>query len=354
MFASSLLRLTSDSIFPAPVVNYWLEQLNPLWSTEQGRGRILEIHPAASDSMSLLIKLNRQARHWQPGQHVQVRTWVDGIAHSRTYSPIPVPGRRDQMMLTIRKTPGGLMSHWLTAPERQGNWMDLTPLQSGFERPHQQQPLLLLAAGSGITPLFSLIMDRLHQLNPGPITLLYWVQRHEQACFTSHMERLRARHPCFNYQIIATQTGNPQNKHLESVEDLMPHLTDPRNTQILACGPHAFTECAKKLAQQLNLPCFAESFSLPKPAQAGAPVQVFLKRSQRQVVIPSGISILSALEAIGIHPAYGCRQGVCHTCTCTRVSGITTDLLHQRMEHEADGALRLCVSTAESDLVLDL
>ncbi len=354
MLTSSWLRLASNSIFPAPVANYWLEQINPLWSTNQGRGRILEIHPASSDSMSLLIKLNRQARTWQAGQHVLVRARIDGVVHSRTYSPIPVPGRSDQMILTIRKISGGMMSHWLTAPQRQGSCIDIIPLHAGFAYPPQEQPLLLLAAGSGITPLFSLIMDRLHRPEPGPMTLLYWVQHPEQACFRAHLERLTARHHGFKVQILTTQSGNPQHKRMEKADDVLPYLPDPQNTQILACGPHLFAQRAREIAQVLDMTCTTESFSRPEPTPAGAPIQVYLQLSQRQVVIPSGIPLLSALESVGIKPAYGCRQGICHTCTCKRISGITTDLLHQRKEQEAEGAIRLCVSAADSDLVLEL
>jgi ferredoxin len=83
-------------------------------------------------------------------------------------------------------------------------------------------------------------------------------------------------------------------------------------------------------------------------------VAVTLAKSGRTLQLPRGASLLAALEAEGVKPAYGCRMGICNTCACGKRSGQTRHLLTGALEGEPVSALRLCVNSASSDLVLDL
>ena len=67
-----------------------------------------------------------------------------------------------------------------------------------------------------------------------------------------------------------------------------------------------------------------------------------------------GQSLLTALEAEGIKPASGCRMGICNTCSCAKASGSTRHLPTGALEHESSTALKLCISSAVTDLELDL
>jgi ferredoxin len=78
-----------------------------------------------------------------------------------------------------------------------------------------------------------------------------------------------------------------------------------------------------------------------------------LAKSNRSVQIPSGVPLLEALEAQGIKPAYGCRIGICNTCSCEKKSGSTRDSRNGDLFAEP-GAVRLCINSANSDLTLDL
>jgi len=70
--------------------------------------------------------------------------------------------------------------------------------------------------------------------------------------------------------------------------------------------------------------------------------------------VPAHEPLLSALEAVGIQPAHGCRRGICNSCACPKASGSTRNLLSQDEQHEPVSGLRLCISSASSDLTLDL
>jgi ferredoxin len=64
--------------------------------------------------------------------------------------------------------------------------------------------------------------------------------------------------------------------------------------------------------------------------------------------------LLSALEDAGMKPASGCRMGICNTCACGKRTGTTRHLHTGDIQHEPVSALRLCVNSAGSDLILDL
>jgi hypothetical protein len=60
------------------------------------------------------------------------------------------------------------------------------------------------------------------------------------------------------------------------------------------------------------------------------------------------------LEHANVKPTYGCRMGVCHKCVCNKVQGSTQDMLNGQQNHEPSNPLKLCVSSAKTDLVIDL
>ena len=87
------------------------------------------------------------------------------------------------------------------------------------------------------------------------------------------------------------------------------------------------------------------------PSANGMPVT--LRRSQLQLTHTAN-TLLESAEAAGARPAYGCRMGICNTCVCPKSQGSTTNLLDGSTQHDATQALKICVSSARSDLTLDL
>jgi len=102
----------------------------------------------------------------------------------------------------------------------------------------------------------------------------------------------------------------------------------------------------------------AEGFTPAAPITvtdaATATVKVHLTASQRDLEIPTNLSILDALEAQGIRPKVGCRMGVCHTCVCTRAEGTTLDMQTGEQDAQPGMDVRICMSRARTDLTLDL
>lgn len=83
-------------------------------------------------------------------------------------------------------------------------------------------------------------------------------------------------------------------------------------------------------------------------------MNVTLTQSNKVVSIPKGQSILASLEQQNIKPNHGCRMGICNKCACNKVEGSTKNLVNGAQNKEPGNLLKICVNSAQTDLVIDL
>jgi ferredoxin-NADP reductase len=213
--------------------------------------------------------------------------------------------------------------------------------------------LLLLAAGSGITPLRALLLEALGRGWRGPITLGYWAQRAQSVCFAEQWAALDAEHPGLRVHTFLTRDpiAPAARINAEALRQLAPDLAE---RHVLACGPSGFVNLARTLSAQARA-FDAEGFT---PAITTVDdrrtVRVELHRQGITLDLPTDQPLLAALESVGQRPAHGCRQGICNTCACHRLGGASRDLQRDALATEPSTSIRLCVHAAADGLVLDL
>ncbi|WP_374601399.1 ferredoxin reductase [Arenimonas sp.] len=349
---SRRVPLVSPALF-----DFWAGRISPTWSWNRPLGRILAREPAASDAVSLQIRPNRHFRGFAPGQHLNIGVEVDGRRLVRSYSPSALRREDGSFRITVKRIEGGKVSAHLCEHARVG---DVLSLGEAFGElalpPADGAPRLLLAAGSGITPMMAIFAGLAAQAEPPPTTLLYFTRSRDQRCFVDELRAIAARHPSLEVRFVLTRDGAEADDEAEGRLDashLASWLQVP--THVLACGPDGFVANARELIAGQAASFAAESFSPPvADATDTGSVGLTLMRSGRTLQVPRGQSLLEALEAAGLSPESGCRRGLCNTCACAKSSGSTRHLLTGEVEHEPVSALRLCVSSARSDLVLDL
>ena len=381
---ASLRPLLGHSL-PPEMLDFWLTKLHPLWSVQQPLAQIVARQVVGKGSVSLTLKPNRHVVWPAAGQHVSIGAMLNGRRVERSYSPSPVPDQPDLMMITVKQVTGGRLSNWLYLQAQEGDILHMGPPFGEFCWPEPEQPMLLLAAGSGITPMISLLRQHLSPNNtwaatqkpptrlPLPIKqsvqLHYWVSQREEACFIDELLALQQHQPNFSLQLYLTQSSAQhsyeQNGRIQASQ--FAQQQELANTYILACGPAGFVASAQQILQTQVKSFQAEAFSLSSNSPSSVlkssiqtdgldnkTVQISLQRQQRQITVPIGQSILAALEAQGIAHPSGCRMGLCNTCACAKLSGSTQHLISGEQQHDENPALRLCVSMARSDLVLDI
>ena len=348
---ASLFNSMAQSVMNSHDANFWLQKINPLWSMNQPLAKVVKKQIVAKDMVSLILQCNRHVQRGVAGQHHPVTVEIAGRHYERTYSLMQVDA--DHLCLTVKKVDQGLVSSWLVDQSQTGDILRLGQPYGEMQQQVQTPRLLLLAAGSGITPMLSLIeaFCQSRQLKAISVQLMYWVKTHEDAAYAEYLKEVAENFPNFTYQIFYTQEQdqrlNPS--HIDQLKSL-------NETTVYACGPSGFAATAETLFKHVAS-IQTEAFSLSQfdtDATDTGFINVTLTQSNKTLAIPKGQSILSSLEHQGIKPKHGCRMGICNKCACSKVQGSTKNLLNGSANHEPSQLLKICVNSAQSDLVIDL
>ncbi len=351
---TSLLDRAWTALVPDHVFDFWAERVSPTWSRRRPLARVVAREIAADDTVTLVLAPNRHVRRPAPGQHLMVGAEVDGRLVRRSYSPSPLPGGR--FAITVKAVPGGRLSEHLVQRARVGDVLAIGEPFGTLALPGSEAPVLLLAGGSGITPLIALLRAEAARASTRPITLAYWVRTPGEACFVEELRTLADAHLALRVHIATTRAADPRFAQGRLDADTLAMLAAEGSApHVIACGGAGFVAHARALCAPRAASFQAEAFSPPDvlPGETGD-AEVRLARSGTTLRVPRNQPLLVALEAAGLRPAHGCRMGICNTCACGKSAGTTRDVLSGARDPEPATALRLCVNAAAGDLVLDL
>ncbi|WP_213601434.1 ferredoxin reductase [Pseudoxanthomonas japonensis] len=353
-----LKRLIRPLVKP-DVFDFWATRFYRTWTWERPLARLVAREVASADAVTLLFRPNRHWAGHRAGQHVNLGVDIDGVRVTRSYS-LTSPPRADGLLpITVKAIEGGRVSRHLCQGARIGDIVELGQAFGEMTLPAvHQTSFLLLAAGSGITPLMALVRELAGQGMPADLTLMYWVRRREEACFLDELRALAAEHPRFRLRLLLTREAASADDEAEGrIDDalLATHAGDLSAQQVMACGPGGFVEAARGLLAARARSFQAEAFTSPPVTVVDeGEVDIRLQRSGRTLRVPRGESLLVALEQHGLKPPSGCRMGICNTCACGKSAGSTRHLPSGELIHEPTQALKLCIHSAATDLELDL
>jgi stearoyl-CoA 9-desaturase NADPH oxidoreductase len=339
-------------------IDRYLEQINPTFVIGECRAAVVAVEHGTADSVTLTLRPNRAWNGLRAGQFVQVSVEIDGVRHSRCYSPASPESSGRELEITVKRHPEGLVSNFLADHARPGMVLGLSQADGDFHLPDPRpDSILLIAGGSGITPLMAILRTLCAEEHAGPIALLQYAPDPERTIYREELDRLAAANP--NFTLTRSYTRAP------GVGELDGHFSpthlpqaDPCFTtaETFACGPPALLDAvrgtwANGLEQRLHV----ESFVPPSLFPVGEPGTGSIRFADSNLEVEnSGASILEQAEQAGIPAQSGCRMGICHTCTCRKLSGTVKNLLTEEVSAAPDEEIQLCVSAPLSDLVLDL
>lgn len=346
-FAARALRgWVSPSLF-----DFWAGRLNRLWTLQQPLARLVARRAAGRDAVTLTLRPNRHWRGMRAGQHVNLGVEIDGRRLLRSYSPTELSDGR--LEITVKAIAGGVVSSHLMQQARIGDVLALEPAFGDMCLPSAPQALLLLAAGSGITPMRALLRELVARNMPCEVDLLYWARSREELCFVDELQALAAAHPCLRLRFLLTREDQIPAARIDTV--VLDDIVGLAQRHVMACGPGGFVAAARARLEGRVARFQAEAFSMTVAADGEeGDVRVELARSGRTLRLARNKSLLEGLEAHGLRPQHGCRMGICNSCACSRQSGITRHLLSGERSSEPLSQVRLCVSAPSTDLILDL
>jgi stearoyl-CoA 9-desaturase NADPH oxidoreductase len=354
----------------------YLTLVNPLWSARELRGRIVSVTPEAEDAATLVVE---PGWGWTfehtAGQYIGIGVQIDGRFVWRSYS-LTTPPSRDgrRLVVTVRAMPDGFASHHLVHGVEPGTVVRLAPPQGEFVLPEPlPEKVLLLSAGSGITPIMAMLrtLDRRHGSgSPADLVVVHSAPDAERALFAEELDLLARRHPA--WRIVQRHTSTAGRLGLtgsgadgEMLDDVVP---DWRERATWACGPAAMLDDAEKLwadaglADALHLERFAASFSVGAHEGSTPGGAITFARSGRTVETDGATTVLQAGEQAGIPMPFGCRMGICHTCVAPLRTGAVRDLRDGTEHRVNNGAttdsshitVQTCVTAAAGDCTVDL
>ena len=163
----------------------YLELFNPLWSTRELRGRVERVEQEMGTAATILIKPGYRWSGHKPGQYVRIGIDIDGVRHWRAYSLTSDPYREDGLIsITPKKVDSGKVSPYLISKAKPGTIVSLSNIEGEFVLPDPPPPqLLFISAGSGVTPIMSMLrhLDHYNELNDA--VLLHSARRADDVIF---------------------------------------------------------------------------------------------------------------------------------------------------------------------------
>ena len=339
-----------DSVIDENSINFWLQKLNPLWSVNQSLGKVVHKEKIAKDTISLTIQFNRKFKVGQAGQHHPVFVVVNGIRYERTYSFTQI--NEQQVLLTVKKVDQGKVSTWLVEKSKVGDILEFGQPYGDMLIP-KPESIILLAAGSGITPMYSLIsaMVKSGVIKNTKVQLMYWVKMKEDFAFKLQLDTWAKQYSNFSFKCFFTQEEQADSRLSESHTQNLECLAQ---SAVYACGPSGFATQVENLFADAEV-LKTEAFSMsPVINNEIGFVNITLTQSNKVVAIPKGQSILVGLEQQNIKPIHGCRMGICNKCVCNKAEGSTKNLVNGAQNSEPGNVLKICVNSAQTDLIIDL
>ena len=341
MMKVALSRLAGLFATPLAPADY-LALVRPL--ALAGRARVEAVHAEAPDVRTLVLRPHRGWGPHRAGQHVRVGVVVDGRVATRTFSVASAEGGRT-LAITVKAQ--GRVSRALVDAVEVGTILALGPPEGDFTLPAGRP--LFLTAGSGITPVMSMLRTLAAR---GPLPDIAHVHHARgPAIFGQELRALAAAHPAYRLMLVDTAV-DPRRLTMARLAALVP---DHAAREAYACGP-------SRLFADLDLPLRREYFgAVLAPPVEGAPgpggftpTPGIVKFGKTAVASDGSAPLLHVAEAAGLAPKHGCRMGICHTCDATLTAGCVRDLRTNTRITEPGARVQICVCAASGDVELTL
>ena len=321
----------------------------------------------------------RDVFRYAPGQHLTLRADVGGQDLRRSYS-ICSALQDDLLRIAVKKAPGGLFSNWANEALLPGGHLDVMPPMGHFGMPLEPTAAhryVAFAAGSGITPVLSVIKTTLAAEPLTTFTLFYGNRASSSVMFRDELAALK------DTYLTRFNLVHVLSREAQDIELLHGRIDQARATALLdrwvpqgrmdavfVCGPEGMMDAVAAALRargypesRIRIERFAASIPrhthvarpLPEAAQAECEVTVIQDGASRTYFLTKGEdNILDAGLRNGIELPYSCKGGVCSTCRCRLVEGeVDMDVNFALEDYEvARGFVLACQSYPVTDKVV--
>jgi ring-1,2-phenylacetyl-CoA epoxidase subunit PaaE len=315
---------------------------------------------------------------YKSGQFLTLIMMINGKKERRSYSMSSAPNLDDTLAITVKRVAGGLVSNYLNDHAKEGDSIEVMEPMGNFTlEPNKDlaRHIVLFGAGSGITPLMSILKSTLF-FEPKSIVSLLYGNRHEGSIiFRKQLDELKQKFGD-RLNIVHSLTepdslwggykGRIDNVSALNFLNLVPKMPV---TEYFMCGPLGMMDEVKQALQKLKVPANQIHFESFTPAAPTAEKIASTKNLQDHIVtivmngvetkinVPANKTILEAALDEGLDLPFSCQSGLCTACMCKKISGemIMTDGEGLSQSEIDKGFVLVCVGHPTSDnLVLEV
>ncbi len=312
--------------------------------------KVKDVSPETADAVTITFwhPLSEVIRY-QPGQFLTFLLTINGEKVRRSYSMASSPHVDASLSVTVKRLPGGKVSNYLCEGIKADSIIESLEPMGNFTpalASTNEKLYVLIGAGSGITPLFSMLKSILHVEPKSRIWLIYGNRNQESIIYKAHLDaiaqvhanRVRITHVLSQPTFGWTGAEGRVNQHL--LTQLLDELTpaDRQNLQAYMCGPDGLMDEARKSLSLLTVPtenihresygtattdsAVGEVIEDSSADESGSPdVTVIYEGTEYKFPVAPHQTILEAALELDIDLPYSCQAGMCTACLGKCVSG---------------------------------
>ncbi len=348
----------TDAVSDEPLGSHVLELqvAEVVAETEEARSLVFTVPDGAQIPADRL--------RYAPGQFLTVRVPSERTGCvARCYSLCSSPFTDDALTVTVKRTADGYASNWLCEHAHPGMRIHVLAPSGNFVPKTLDDDFLLLAAGSGITPVISICKSALAE-GSGQVALIYANRDDRSVIFGNALRELTAKYP----DRLTVVHWLESLQGLPSAAALAKLAAPYTDRHAYVCGPGPFMQAVRDALESLNVPAQqvhievfrsldTDPFAAVKIEQQGdeppATAVVELDGETHTVSWPRGAKLLDVLLDRGLDAPFSCREGHCGACACTLRKGKVHMEVNDVLEQQDldDGLILACQSRPESDSV---
>jgi len=309
--------------------------------------------------------LDQRPFNFQAGQFLTFEINYYNNLLYRAYSICSSPAKPNSVTVAIKRVPGGKVSNYLIDNLQAGHALPAMAPAGNFTRAESKTTnnLLLMSAGSGITPCLAIARDILDTEQAVNIHFIHSARRSDDVIMHSLLKQLADKHQNFRLTLILEAADNIADFHGRLDSAMFTQLVPDTSEQtIFICGPSLYMKSVEEIVSATNfdMDCFHKE-SFVAEAKTGETVfsdinhEISVPAIDKTFMANDQQTLLDALHGAGVKVPYSCKSGICGACKC-KVNGdvVSTSQETLTAEQIALGYVLACSSKANSDLVVDI
>lgn len=332
----------------------FIELFDPTAVANETVGTISAIEHPTERSVRVSVRPNSRWNGFLAGQYVEFAMEINGRRQRRMFSPAQSQHADGALEFTMSVNPDGVLTRHVKDKARVGDHVVLGNVAGDFHLPEQRPArIVLISAGSGITPVLSMLRTLVDEGYDGEIDFIHYCRSVSDALYAALLEKHENALPGLRMHGIYTREGG---EHFNA-DQLAQRVPDYREAQTFVCGPAPLLDATRTLFDEQGIGdrLHQEAFGLSTPAADGDERggEILFKRSDR-AANNNGQTLLEQAERAGLSPEHGCRMGVCFACSCRKTAGRVRDLRTGEVSGDGEEDIQICVSAPLGSVSLDI